>query len=183
MISISPHLPKTWIKCSNRNSWIFSSKPRCWSCIIFALQTFITSSSPCLTRILFTYIVHLYQMKMCLAYLCKVCHITLTYPQQRPLEVQNFQLTPQNVKESWADDMRRHMAPGAGFILIRRNLFRGNCQPWCMAAIPATSHSEYNFSHKIYTQHRIRLNVWKKPLEKRNFFDFDSAIKSARISI
>ena len=82
MISISPHSPKTWIKCSNRNSWIFSSKPRCWSSIIFALQTFITSSSPCLTRILFTYIVHLYQMKMCLAYLCKVCHITLTYPQQ-----------------------------------------------------------------------------------------------------
>ena len=69
---------------------------------------------------------------------------------------------PRNVKESLAGDMRRHMAPGAGFILIRLNLFRGNCQLWCMAAIPATSHwnttFHTNFTHNTW----FWLNIWKK---------------------
>ena len=61
--------------------------------------------------------------------------------------------------------MGRHMAPGAGFILIRLNLFWGSCQLWCTAAIPATSHCNIElfteFSHNAW----LRLNDSGRKLE------------------
>ena len=58
------------------------------------------------------------------------------------------------------------MAPGAGFILIRLNLFRGNCQLWCTAAIPPTSLSNRLF----HTQYSNRNECKCILLFLHNFF-------------